>query len=68
MPVTALAAAALPPIVVATVPATAAKAGAANPPALTLQPDCNYIVIILPAASTLLPVIAVTAVAAGTAA
>ena len=33
MPVTAVAAAALPPMVVATEPATAAKAGAAKPPA-----------------------------------
>ena len=33
MPVTAVAAAALPPMVVATDPATAAKAGAASPPA-----------------------------------
>ena len=33
MPVTAVAAAALPPMVVATLPATAAKAGAASPPA-----------------------------------
>lgn len=32
MPVTAVAAAALPPMVVATLPATAAKAGAASPP------------------------------------
>ena len=42
MPIIAVAAAELPPIVVTTLPTTAAKAGAANPPALPLQYDCNY--------------------------